>query len=59
MKSVSVKRHSDTGTDLVKKQLGMMIGLDYTLEIKVRNMGTKNHFGIGFRENRTGHYYGF
>ena len=22
-------------------------------------MGTKNHFGIGFRENRVGHHYGF
>ena len=50
---------ADEGTAFVKKTAWKDDWLDYTLEVKVRNMGTKNHFGIGFRENRVGHHYGF
>jgi len=50
---------ADEGTAFVKGTVWNDDWVDYTLEVKVRNMGTENHFGIGFRDNKVGHHYGF
>ena len=50
---------ADEGTAIVSKDVWDSKWVDYTLEVKVRNMGTENHFGIGFRDDGEGNHYGF
>ena len=49
----------DEGTAIVSKDAWDNKWVDYTLEVKIRNMGTENHFGIGFRDDGDGNHYGF
>jgi hypothetical protein len=49
----------DEGTAVVSKDIWDDKWVNYTLEAKVRNMGSENHFGIGFRDDGAGNHYGF
>ena len=49
----------DEGTAIVSEKVWDNNWKDYTFEVKVRNMGTNNHFGVGFRDDGTGNHYGF
>lgn len=49
----------DEGTAIVSKDVWDDKWVNYTIEAKVRNMGSENHFGIGFRDDRAGNHYGF
>jgi hypothetical protein len=49
----------DEGTAIVSEKAWNKKWVNYTLEVKVRNMGTENHFGIGFRDDGAGNHYGF
>jgi hypothetical protein len=49
----------DEGTAIVSEKVWDPNWKDYTFEVKVRNMGTNNHFGVGFRDDSEGHHYGF
>jgi hypothetical protein len=49
----------DEGTAIVGADVWNDKWVNYTLEVKIRSMGTENHFGIGFRDDGTGNHYGF
>lgn len=49
----------DEGAAIVNDKAWNNKWVNYTLEVKVRNMGTENHFGIGFRDDKKGNHYGF
>jgi hypothetical protein len=49
----------DEGTAIVSEGVWDPKWKDYTFEVKVRNMGTNNHFGVGFRDDGKGNHYGF
>jgi len=49
----------DEGTAIVGEKVWNPNWEDYTFEVKVKNMGTNNHFGVGFRDDGSGNHYGF
>jgi len=49
----------DEGTAIVSEDVWNDEWVNYTIEAKVRNMGSENHFGIGFRDDGAGNHYGF
>ena len=49
----------DEGTAIVSDDFWDSDWEDYTFEVKVKNMGTNNHFGVGFRDDGDGNHYGF
>ncbi len=49
----------DEGTAIISADIWNDKWVDYTIEARVRNMGTENHFGIGFRDDGLGNHYGF
>ena len=49
----------DEGTAIVSDKVWNPNWKDYTFEVKVKNMGTNNHFGVGFRDDSKGNHYGF
>jgi len=49
----------DEGTAIVSESVWNSSWIDYTFEAKVKNMGTNNHFGVGFRDDGEGNHYGF
>jgi len=49
----------DEGTAIVSEKVWNSAWNDYTFEVKVKNMGTNNHFGVGFRDDGKGNHYGF
>ncbi|HIE27888.1 TPA: DUF1080 domain-containing protein [Candidatus Poribacteria bacterium] len=53
------KSDLDEGCAIVNKKAWDDAWVDYTLEVRLRNMGTENHFGIGFRDDGKGNHYGF
>ena len=50
---------ADEGTAIVSDKVWDKNWQDYTFEVKVKNMGTNNHFGVGFRDDGLGNHYGF
>ena len=50
---------ADEGTAIVSQDVWDENWEDYTFEVKVKNMGTNNHFGVGFRDDGAGNHYGF
>ncbi len=49
----------DEGTAIVSDKIWNPSWEDYIFEVKVKNMGTNNHFGVGFRDDGEGNHYGF
>ena len=49
----------DEGTAIISEDVWKDEWVNYTIEVKVRNMGTENHFGMGFRDDGVGNHYGF
>ncbi len=49
----------DEGTAIISEDVWSDDWVNYTIEVKVRNMGTENHFGMGFRDDGIGNHYGF